>query len=319
MSKRTVSTNLTPLPAGITRATVIETLHDHLEMIDLNPLVVKRFQCKPPEFASAEEYHCIWYQLTDKVQYLPGGLAKGNVTYHACFHDLGNGLQTHVYAPLGLDIKEKWTVGGNMPGEPREPVEMGLGAPKEGLYLREDIDMRSNFMTTSFVKRTLKKAHEKLVARMIERAHLVENKTYNDRLRSSSGSAYSASLSDGGYSNPHYSTASMVPPLSRHSEDDTISMASGPSSYGSPRITYQTMDGKPVLSPNWTNTDPAFKEANFFRNSSQSMSSPYQPYQPPMAELHGHNYAGPRITNPDLYSEDKSAGIDSGRPAELEG
>jgi hypothetical protein len=37
MSKRTVFTTITPLPAGITRETVLETLHDHIEMIDLNP------------------------------------------------------------------------------------------------------------------------------------------------------------------------------------------------------------------------------------------------------------------------------------------
>jgi hypothetical protein len=38
MSKRTVYTTVTPLPAGIIRETVMETLHNHLEMIDLNPL-----------------------------------------------------------------------------------------------------------------------------------------------------------------------------------------------------------------------------------------------------------------------------------------
>ncbi|KAL9070768.1 MAG: hypothetical protein Q9157_005708 [Trypethelium eluteriae] len=335
MSKRTVYTSITPLPAGITRETVVETLHDHLEMIDLNPLVIKRFQCKPPGFANAEEYHCIWYQLTDKVQYLPGGLAKGNVTYHGCFHDLSNGLQTHVYAPLGLDIKEKWTVGGNLPGEPREPVEMGLGAPKDGLYLREDVDMRSNFMTTSFVKRTLKKAHEKLVDRMIERAHLVETRNYNEKLRSPANSTYSPSLSDGGHSNHHYSTQSVPPPLSSHSEDDTLSISSGPTSYGSPRVSYQTADGKPIVSPTWSNMDPAFQDASSFRHSSQSPVPPYQPYQQPcqqpyqqsyqpayqpsIAELQANHYPGPRITNPHTYPRQKSNESNPTRIAELEG
>jgi hypothetical protein len=36
MSKRTVFTTVTPLPLGVSRATVLETLHGHLEMIDLN-------------------------------------------------------------------------------------------------------------------------------------------------------------------------------------------------------------------------------------------------------------------------------------------
>ena len=38
MLKRSVFTTITPLPAGITRQIVIETLHNHMEMIDLNPL-----------------------------------------------------------------------------------------------------------------------------------------------------------------------------------------------------------------------------------------------------------------------------------------
>ncbi|KAI9652515.1 MAG: hypothetical protein M1821_008369 [Bathelium mastoideum] len=320
MSKRTVYTSITALPAGISRETVVETLHDHLEMIDLNPLVIKRFQCRPPSFASAEEYHCIWYQLTDKVQYLPGGLAQGNVTFHVCFHDLFNGLQTHVYAPLGLDIKEKWSLGGSLPGEPREPVEMGLGAPREGLYLREDVDMRCNFMTTTFVKRTLKKAHEKLVQRMIERAHIKENKNYNDKLRSSAGSTYSASVSDGGgYGNRPFSDGSMaLPPLLSPSEDDTASSVSGPPGYGSPRMTYQSMDGKPLLSPTFSNYDSACQAPKAFRASNQSFNSQYEVYQPSIPELPAQHYTGPRITNPDTYP---TKGTEAGdmRPAELEG
>lgn len=34
MSKRTVFTTITPLPTGITRETVLETLHNHFEMIE---------------------------------------------------------------------------------------------------------------------------------------------------------------------------------------------------------------------------------------------------------------------------------------------
>ena len=91
MSKRSVFTTVTPLPAGIDRDTVVEELHDHVAMIDLNPLVIERHPIKPPPFASAEEYHCIWYGLKDKINYLPGGLAAGNISYCACFHDLGLG------------------------------------------------------------------------------------------------------------------------------------------------------------------------------------------------------------------------------------
>jgi hypothetical protein len=116
---RTVFTTITPLPSNITRETVLATLHDHLEMIDLNPSHEERHMVKPPPEASPEEYHCQWYAIIDKISYLPAGMYKGKVSFKACFHDLSTGLQTHVYAPMGIDIKEKWTLGGNLPHEPR--------------------------------------------------------------------------------------------------------------------------------------------------------------------------------------------------------
>lgn len=104
MSKRTTFTTISPLPVNITRQVVIDFLHDHEQMIDLNPLVKERHPIKPPPHASPDELHCIWYSLTDKISYLPGGLADGDVTYSSAFHDLPDGLQTHCYAPAGLSM-----------------------------------------------------------------------------------------------------------------------------------------------------------------------------------------------------------------------
>lgn len=89
MSRNVRYTVITPLPAGISRETVRNTLQNHTGMIDLNPLVQERFRLpKPPASATPEEFHCAWYQIVDKVSYLPGGMATGKVAYHACFHDL---------------------------------------------------------------------------------------------------------------------------------------------------------------------------------------------------------------------------------------
>ncbi|PNS18073.1 hypothetical protein CAC42_4032 [Sphaceloma murrayae] len=171
MSKRTLYTIVTPLPSTITRETAIAALHTHHEMIELNPLVIKHTQCRPPPQAPADEFHATWYELTDKISYFPG--IKGKVSYKACFHNLPRGLQTHVYAPAGLEIKEKWTIGGNEPGEPREVLELGLvGVPRDGLYLREDVDMTCNFFLTGFVKKTLRRAHSVLVDRLVVKADL---------------------------------------------------------------------------------------------------------------------------------------------------
>ena len=144
MAKRTHFTTVTPLPAGITRETVLSTLHCHTEMIDLNPLVIDRHPIRPPPIATPEEAHCSWYSITDKIAYLPAGLYTGSLNFQACFHDLEDGLQTRICAPMGLDMRGRWTLGGTLPGEKIIKQEMGLGMPKQGLWLREDVDMKVN-------------------------------------------------------------------------------------------------------------------------------------------------------------------------------
>lgn len=177
MSKRSIYTIVTPLPPTISRQTAVSVLHNHVEMIELNPLVIKHVKTRPPPNAPADEFHCTWYELTDRITYLPG--IKGKVSYKACFHDMARSIQTHVYAPAGLEIKEKWSIGGNEPGEEREQLEIGmagLGVPRDGLYLREDVDMRCNLFLTTFVKKTLRKAHQVLVERLVVKADLEDDK-----------------------------------------------------------------------------------------------------------------------------------------------
>ncbi|PNY28642.1 Uncharacterized protein TCAP_01437, partial [Tolypocladium capitatum] len=117
MSKRTVFTTIHPLPRGIPRAAAIAFLHDHDEMIGLNPLIVARRPIPPPAHSAPDERACAWYRLTDRVAYLPAGLAAGTVDFTCSFHDLPAGLQTHSYAPLGVEIRGRWSVGGWLPGE----------------------------------------------------------------------------------------------------------------------------------------------------------------------------------------------------------
>jgi hypothetical protein len=166
MSKRTTFTSITPLPKTVTRSAAINWLHNHVQMIRLNPLVIRLQETTPPPNAGADEYNCVWYEITDEISYLPGGLYKGEVTYKACFNDLPNGTQTHTFAPAGLDLRGKWTVGGNEPGEPRETLELGMDVPREGLYVREDVDMRCNIFLTGFVKKNLTKSHKSVVDKL---------------------------------------------------------------------------------------------------------------------------------------------------------
>lgn len=173
MSKKSTFTNISPLPAGISREVVIDFLHNHQEMIDLNPLVIERHPISPPGHAAEDEKSCVWWSMTDKISYLPGGLMTGDVTYTCAFHDLPDGLQTHCYAPASTDIRDRWTLGGTLPGEAPQPVELGLGAPQQGLYIREDVELRCNFLMSGFVKKTLQGAHKTLVDALGEKARRV--------------------------------------------------------------------------------------------------------------------------------------------------
>ncbi|MCJ1343332.1 hypothetical protein MMC31_001525 [Peltigera leucophlebia] len=330
MSKRTVFTTITALPAGISRETVIETLHSHVEMIDLNPLVEERHPIKAPAKATAEEFHCIWYSLTDKVSYLPGGLISGRVTYQACFHDLVNGLQTHCYAPMGLDIKGKWTLGGTLPHEPKEAVEIGLGVPKNGLWLREDVDMRCNMLMTTFVKKTLKKAHLTLVERLVEKSHLLEAESHNSRVwETTSNYSYHS-----GRSGPPPNINSPDPSL--FSRQSTIIQSGGspgmqpamPSPSMQPRLasssvsladqeSQQQHQGgaanpypaplNPWPSPPVSHVDPAYQQANPYgssadvnKNLSKAQilpNSSFNPYDPRNNPAVGYGHSQPAQQN----------------------
>lgn len=228
MSKQTHFTTVTPLPAGITRETVLTTLHAHTEMIDLNPLVLERHPIRPPPAATAEEAHCQWYSISDKISYLPG--VHGSVTFMGCFHDLPDGLQTHIHAPMGLDMKGRWTLGGSLPGEFRQAQELGLGVPKQGLWLKEDVTMKCNFAMTRFVRKTTEKAHSTLVARLVEKAHIKEGDTYNERLE---GASFVSQGSSSG-----------APPGYDHRGSSDVGGLVNSAALGSPRInSYHGSDG----------------------------------------------------------------------------
>jgi hypothetical protein len=250
----------------------MEFLHTHIEMIDLNPLVEERHPIKPPAKATPEEYHCVWYSLTDKIQYLPGGLASGSVTYSACFHDLHNGIQTHVYAPMGLDIKNKWTVNGSEPGEPTQPAEIGKGIPLSGLYLREDCDFKCNILMTNFVRKNLKNSHGALVARLVVKAQLYEAASVNDRLSDRNTMMSSVSA----MSSPQLSNLSLSHQASVRSSSNSPGFQQP---LGSPTPSFQQI-GSPSLVPMplYQNQDP---RNSFFPGQGQYQ----QGYDPRMSMM----------------------------------
>jgi hypothetical protein len=176
LRKKEVYTHVTPIPSHIPRQLALDILHSHGEIINLNPLVLEHHAIKAPRDAKSDEYYSTWYEITERIQYLPGigKMGSGKINFKGCFHDMPWGLQTHIYAPMNIDLRNNWRIAGNQPGEPPERHELGIGAPADGLYLREDIEIRCNITLVSFVKSQLKAASKVLVDRLIKKAELLD-------------------------------------------------------------------------------------------------------------------------------------------------
>lgn len=180
LKKKEVFTIITPIPGFIPRQLAIDILHSHSEVITLNPLVLGHKPIKAPRQSASDEYYSTWYEITERIQYVPGlgKMGSGKISFNGCFHDMPWGLQTHIYAPLNIDLKNRYRIAGNQPGvEPPEQLEMGLsalGAPSDGLYLRDDVEIKCNVGLVSFVKSQLKAASKEMVSRIIKKAELLD-------------------------------------------------------------------------------------------------------------------------------------------------
>jgi hypothetical protein len=180
LRKRDTFTVITPIPGFIPRQLAIDILHSHSEVITLNPLVIGHKPISAPQNAETDEYYSTWYEITERIQVVPGigKMGSSTIQFNGCFHDMPWGLQTHIYAPMGVDLRNKYRIAGNQPGiEAPEIPEIGLkglGAPSDGLYLREDIEIKCNLTVLSFVKSQLRKAGGEMVKRIIKKAELLD-------------------------------------------------------------------------------------------------------------------------------------------------
>ncbi|PSR79313.1 hypothetical protein BD289DRAFT_442636 [Coniella lustricola] len=289
MAKRTLFTTITPLPSDVSRAVVLDFLHNHMAMIDLNPLVIERHPIQPPSGADSDERDCTWYSLTDRIDYLPGGKVSGDISYTCAFHDLPDGLQTHCRAPLGVDIRDRWTLNGSLPGEhasaaaaassvPLSPVK---GAPASGLYIREDVDLRCNILMTAFVKKNLKKSHAALVAQLVTRARLAEAHTPTVETMASSSTAAAASRP---------SAVPEIPSIPLSALDHSTSATSCPA-YSSPRMSAADFEAinpqhsirrKPISGPSTPPPPPSRTNSAF---SQQTVFPPAPTSSPPPPPL----------------------------------
>ena len=177
MNKKSGYTHITKIPSHIPRQLAIDMLHSHGEIIRLNPLVIEHHPIQAPQHAEKDECFSVWYKITEKINFVPGiaKLGSGKFSFKGAFHDMPSGLQTHMYIPMGVDLRHKWQIRGNQPGEPPEPRELESPAPVEGLYLREDVEIKCNITFVGIVKKELKAASKVLVERMVRKAELLDS------------------------------------------------------------------------------------------------------------------------------------------------
>ena len=257
LRKKEVFTIITPIPGFIPRQLAIDILHSHSEVITLNPLVLDHKPIKAPRSAASDEYYSTWYEIIERIQYIPGlgRMGSGKISFNGCFHDMPWGLQTHIYAPMSVDLRNRYRIAGNQPGvEPPEQPEIGLaalGAPSDGLYLRDDVELKCNVAVVSFVKSQLKTASKEMVSRIIKKAELLDAGVLhamieNGRLKTINPNDRSNALSERAIS------PGPSPPSLLHQAGG---MSPPPIPYQVPRHTsYQSYNkpGTPVQNPHWT-------------------------------------------------------------------
>ncbi|KAK7737798.1 hypothetical protein SLS53_006418 [Cytospora paraplurivora] len=259
LRKKEVFTIITPIPGFIPRQLAIDILHSHSEVINVNPLVLDHKPIKAPRNAAADEYFSTWYEIIERIQYIPGlgKLGSGKISFNGCFHDMPWGLQTHIYAPMGVDLRNRYRIAGNQPGvEPPEQPEIGLGAlgaPSDGLYLRDDVEIKCNVTLMSFVKSQLKAASKDMVSRIIKKAELLD------------AGVLHAMIEDGKLKTINPNDRSDLPSgssISPRPSPVSLHHPSPPVQYLVPRpISYQphSKPGTPVRNPHWSSPYPEKK------------------------------------------------------------
>ncbi|KAK4145950.1 uncharacterized protein C8A04DRAFT_35251 [Dichotomopilus funicola] len=239
LRRKDTFTVITPIPGFIPRQLAIDILHSHSEVITLNPLVIDHKPIPAPQNAETDEFYSTWYEITERIQVVPGigKMGSSTIRFNGCFHDMPWGLQTHIYAPAGIDLRNKYRIAGNQPGvETPEVPEIGLkglGAPSDGLYLREDIEIKGNVTVLSFAKSQLKKAGGEMVKRIIKKAELLDAGVLQAMIEDGKLKTINPADRSGGIKSP---TLSPVSPRFPQSVNSTPPPGSPPIPYQVPRI-----------------------------------------------------------------------------------
>ncbi|PYH40462.1 uncharacterized protein BP01DRAFT_361246 [Aspergillus saccharolyticus JOP 1030-1] len=165
LRKKEAYTNTIPLPPTISQQLAITILHSHGEIITLNPFVLSYHAIRAPRNAVADEYYSSWYEIFERVRFVPS-----TISFKGCFQDEPWGLRTHIYAPMGVDLRSTYRI---INGDQRVGDDKPLADPG-GLYLREEVDLECNLTLMALVRSQLRASSKVLVDRLIKKAELLD-------------------------------------------------------------------------------------------------------------------------------------------------
>ena len=294
LSKKTQYVQCTPIPSFIPRELAIDFLHSHGEVLELNPLVTGYEAIKAPRDAPADEFYATWYEISERIQYIPGigKLGSGAIKFRGVFHDLPFGLQTHTYAPANVDVRNKWQICGNQPGEPPEPRELGSTAPQEGLYIREDVEIKCNVTMVSFVRKEMKAAAKIMVERLIKKAELFDAGQLQAMMEN--GKLKTVNLADrsgGDYKSPQLSPAMTYKTPLSPSRTSTVSYGRPPSPYSQSPYSQSPYSQSPYSQSPYSQSpysQSPYSQSQYSQPPAPGQQAGQQAYVPPQ-QLLGQN------------------------------
>jgi hypothetical protein len=147
------NTITTPIPTDVKPADIIKGLHNHDLMISVSPFVVRH------NLASTSPSGKQTYDIVDKIDILPFGLWKREVSFTATFEDNANGTTSSVKAPSGLVITGDYAV---------KPAAGHVSAEDGAMVLVEEVQTSASVLLKHFVQSTLVSSHEKNHQKLID-------------------------------------------------------------------------------------------------------------------------------------------------------
>ncbi|KAL4882452.1 hypothetical protein BJY04DRAFT_187104 [Aspergillus karnatakaensis] len=272
LRRKETYTVTTPIPTNVPRDLALDILHSHGEIITLNPLVLSHNPIKAPRDAPADEYYSTWYEISERVQYIPGmgRFGSGKISFRGCFHDEPWGIVTHTYAPMGVDVRAVYRIVGSQSGEPPDPNAgihpSDVSVPHQGLYLYQEVVIECNKAMISFVKGQMKSSTKVLVDRFIKKAELLDK-----------GVLQGAVDEDG-----RLRTFNPADRTSTYGTEAVGPVGPGPASPGLRRFSYQVPRSPSQMSRSESVSSSQSQSQPQSQHQHQHQFQPYQPqqYQP---------------------------------------